>query len=1015
MTKAFVYSLLMLMLAVSCECHDMHFRRLPEPKDTEFEGTVEHTEEEVYLKKDASVPITLVLSSKDKEAHKAEFELVSWEVADAQEGIILDIVPGKSPLKLGENLFHYTPQTPGSHQVTIKVAIKGEAENVRTFRYTLEAKEVTWEVTGEANKEGVLTIEIKDTPAALKGEKWRIIKQQWSRGLEGALSSQEGDMNTLNPGSTSNLKIELTNVALEEHPTLTLTIKGPDEEEKSVAIDLKKACVEQLKEAISAEKMEALQTHHASVREKATVYQGNYAGAAREAAKRELGALYETATSLQEQASSPLARIAQSISVLRHSGVEDLSALDTLYSSMKHEVTALSTSMRILKPMIAVLEHRSSGAIDPFSVLHDALQPRASDEVRGIALDLQLDSPLLDVNRKGPQEKTLLHLAIEQGNMPLSEGLIRKGAELNERDNKGKTPLQYAINRNNQAAIALLQTSGAQQVLPDKWQLQGRYDRDNQKLTLSIHNASENMRTGAWHITGSTWSAGVSGQMPAHPTQIQYGDNLIPLNIEVGTLTEAPSLKCVVQGPDNAFQTVHIDLKKACVEQVNAQETALSERKEEVEQYVQETHATYQLPQETVDSPGVNRDKQAQIETLLGRLTAFYTDYQERLSVFENNLTTLEQIQVNENLPVFKTQLTALEASIASLKSVQIQLQQHCTTAHDALFKTLRAGNGYEQAIETLLNDPKLDVNAKNGDGEPLLHRAVLRNENIAVVKKLIGRHADLNVKDQNGENALIFAIRNHANDILELLLTKGADINGQDENGNTALVCAFKEDHADCAILLLEREADVEPLLRELRLSIRETRDQCLLLPPRQRDKKKLICSLSQAEGTISNYKTIKEVAERICTANNAIPSNIIAKLRSINVTLLPTLIENTNAIKVELEYFSKIDRGINEAENLSSELPLHDAIRDKSSSIEFLRFLAERTEQINRDWNNDAADVMKEYGEEGYDYYYEYDEDVTMITTIPRTFMDFAEYFDNQRAISVLRELGVPWGEEL
>jgi chromosome segregation ATPase len=199
---------------------------------------------------------------------------------------------------------------------------------------------------------------------------------------------------------------------------------------------------------------------------------------------------------------------------------------------------------------------------------------------------------------------------------------------------------------------------------------------------------------------------------------------MLPLHIEVATLTETPSLKCVVQGPDNAFQTVIIDLKKACVEHMNAQETALSERKDEVERYVQETHTAYQLPQETVNNPGANRAKQAQIETLLGRLTAFYTDYQERLSVFENNLATLERIQVNENMPVFKKQLKALEESIASLKSAQLQLQQHCATAHSALSKILEAGNEYEQAMETLFNDPNIDVNAKNGRGFTALHIA---------------------------------------------------------------------------------------------------------------------------------------------------------------------------------------------------------------------------------------------------------------------------------------------------
>jgi ankyrin repeat protein len=355
-----------------------------------------------------------------------------------------------------------------------------------------------------------------------------------------------------------------------------------------------------------------------------------------------------------------------------------------------------------------------------------------------------------------------------------------------------------------------LQTSGAHQELPDKWQLQGRYDRDSQQLTLSINNISENIQPGgAWYITGSTWSAGVNGQMPAHPTQIQYGDNLIPLNIEVATLTEAPSLKCVVQGPDNAFQTISIDLKKACAEQMNAQETALSEKIADAERYVQETHTAYQLPQETVDHPGVNRAKQAEIETFLGRLTAFYTGYQERLSVFENNLATLDLIQVSEHLPVFKKQLTELESSIASLKSSQVQLQLKCTTAHDALFKILEAEDGDAQAIETLIHDPKLDVNAKNEKGETALYVAAWKG-NVEVAKLLLDRGVEINGRSNNGNTALIHAICVRRTEITRLLIERRAEVNVRGNNGNTALMCAARFESEEIVTLLIDRGAKV-------------------------------------------------------------------------------------------------------------------------------------------------------------------------------------------------------------
>jgi ankyrin repeat protein len=461
----------------------MYLRRLPKQKSTPFEGTMEDQAEEVYLKEGVSFPVTLILSSEDKKANEAQFKLVSWEVAGAQQG---DLVLEESTLKLGRNAFRYVPKSPGSHQVTIKVAIKGEEEHVRTFRYTLAVKKVTWEVTGTANEAGVLTINIQDTPVAFQEETWRIIKKQWSKGLIGALSE---DVNTLQYGN-NHLNIVLTGIALEEHPTLTLTIQGPDEEEKSIAIDL----------------------------------------------------------------------------------------------------------------------------------------------------------------------------------------------------------------------------------------------------------------------------------------------------------------------------------EKACLEQINAQETALSEKEADVEQYVQKTDAAYQLPRGTVNNARINHAKHKEIKTLLGRLTTFYTDYQESLKVFENNLTILDRIQVNENLPVFKKQITELEKSIARSKSAQVQIQRQCTTAHETLFKIFRAGcDGYKQEIETLLNDPSLDVNAKDEDNEPLLYAVALERDTTPC-KLLIDRGARVNEKNSEGATALHAAIR--AGDgnieIARLLIEEGAKVNEKNSEGKSALVYAVLGRDVEAVRLLLEKEAEV-------------------------------------------------------------------------------------------------------------------------------------------------------------------------------------------------------------
>jgi len=62
---------------------------------------------------------------------------------------------------------------------------------------------------------------------------------------------------------------------------------------------------------------------------------------------------------------------------------------------------------------------------------------------------------------------------------------------------------------------------------------------------------------------------------------------------------------------------------------VQSKAYALAERTDNVAEYVQATNTIYNLPPEVVSDPRVNRAKQEEIATLLGRLTAFQTQYQE--------------------------------------------------------------------------------------------------------------------------------------------------------------------------------------------------------------------------------------------------------------------------------------------------------------------------------------------------------------------------------------------------
>ena len=50
----------------------------------------------------------------------------------------------------------------------------------------------------------------------------------------------------------------------------------------------------------------------------------------------------------------------------------------------------------------------------------------------------------VDINIKDNDEKTPLHFACQEGNFPVVEYLISKGANIEAKDGRGQTPLHYA-------------------------------------------------------------------------------------------------------------------------------------------------------------------------------------------------------------------------------------------------------------------------------------------------------------------------------------------------------------------------------------------------------------------------------------------------------------------------------------------------------------------------------------------------------------------------------------------
>ena len=112
------------------------------------------------------------------------------------------------------------------------------------------------------------------------------------------------------------------------------------------------------------------------------------------------------------------------------------------------------------------------------------------------------------------------------------------------------------------------------------------------------------------------------------------------------------------------------------------------------------------------------------------------------------------------------------------------------------------AKNNDTNRINSILNKGKVDINAKNKDGETALMLASSEGH-LEMVKLLVENGADYT-------NALRLASREGHLEIVKLLIENGANINAKDNDGETALMRASYNGHLEVVKYLIENGADV-------------------------------------------------------------------------------------------------------------------------------------------------------------------------------------------------------------
>ncbi|PLX18910.1 MAG: hypothetical protein C0601_03410 [Candidatus Muiribacterium halophilum] len=98
-----------------------------------------------------------------------------------------------------------------------------------------------------------------------------------------------------------------------------------------------------------------------------------------------------------------------------------------------------------------------------------------------------------------------------------------------------------------------------------------------------------------------------------------------------------------------------------------------------------------------------------------------------------------------------------------------------------------------------------IDLNTSDIDGNNALVFAV-RDNNTNISQDLIKKGAKLDIKDDDGINVIFLAIKNSNLDIVKSLVENGASLNVRDHDDNTPLIYAVKRREEEIAKYLISK-----------------------------------------------------------------------------------------------------------------------------------------------------------------------------------------------------------------
>ncbi len=115
---------------------------------------------------------------------------------------------------------------------------------------------------------------------------------------------------------------------------------------------------------------------------------------------------------------------------------------------------------------------------------------------------------------------------------------------------------------------------------------------------------------------------------------------------------------------------------------------------------------------------------------------------------------------------------------------------------------------GHYDIAKALIDNGAL-VNLRADDGFNALMEAV-RTDNIEMAKLLINNNSNINIKNKDGENMIILACENGNEEMFNLLVENNADINAKSSWGASALIYASEKGNINIMKYLIDNGIDV-------------------------------------------------------------------------------------------------------------------------------------------------------------------------------------------------------------